>query len=81
MQEGYTHRNINDFMLCLFLVYEYNLREWRKGMKETLLGPNDISLRSFPFQGQKSLDFQGPPLPMALVLDDALIKINSSLAI
>ncbi len=27
------------------------------------------SFRSLPFQGPKSLDFQGPPLFMALVMD------------
>jgi hypothetical protein len=27
------------------------------------------SLHSLPFQGQKSLDFQGPPFPTALVMD------------
>jgi len=42
------------------------------------LGPKWHSLRSLPFQGQKSLDFQGPPLPMALEMDVARIKIISS---
>ncbi len=39
------------------------------------------SLRSMPFQGQKSLDFHCPPLPIALVMDVARIKIITSRAI
>jgi hypothetical protein len=34
-------------------------------------GPKWHLLSSWPFQGQKSLDFQGPPLPMALKMDVA----------
>ncbi len=33
------------------------------------------------FKGPKSLDFQGPPLPMALVIDVARIKIITSRAL
>jgi hypothetical protein len=38
-------------------------------------------LRSLPFQGPKKSRFQGPPLPMALVMDIAHIKIITSRAI
>jgi hypothetical protein len=38
-------------------------------------------LRSLPFQGPKSLDFQGPTLTIALVMDFARLKIIMSRAI
>jgi hypothetical protein len=46
-------------------------------------GPKWHSLRSWPchFRARKSLDFQGPPLPMALEMDVGHIKIILSLPI
>jgi hypothetical protein len=42
------------------------------------LGPNGTRFARGHFRAQKSLDFQGPPLPMALEMDVAHIKIISS---
>jgi hypothetical protein len=41
-------------------------------------GPNGTYLARGHFRAQKSLDFKGPPLPMALKMDVAYIKIISS---
>jgi hypothetical protein len=52
---------------------EYRIQntEYRIQNTETLdfFVPKWHSLRSLPFQGPKSLDFHGPPLPMALEID------------
>jgi hypothetical protein len=40
----------------------------------TFLGPNVTRFARCHFRDQKSLDFHGPPLPMALVMDAARIK-------
>jgi hypothetical protein len=44
-------------------------------------GQNGTRFARCHFGAQKSLDFQGPPLPMALKLDVACIKIIMSHAI
>ncbi len=41
----------------------------------------ELGLGSLPFQDPKGIDFQGPHLPMVLVMDVARIKIITSLAI
>ncbi len=41
----------------------------------TFLGPNSTRFARCRFRAQKSLNFQGPFLPMALVMDIARIKI------
>ncbi len=41
----------------------------------TFLGPSDTSFARCLFRAQKSLDFQGPPLPMALEIEFSRIKI------
>ncbi len=41
----------------------------------TFLGPKWHSIRSMSiYRAQKSLNFQGPPLPLALIMDAAYIK-------
>ncbi len=40
----------------------------------TFLGPNGTSFARSHFKAQKSLDFQGPPLPLPLVMDLARLK-------
>jgi hypothetical protein len=47
----------------------------------TLLGPNGTCFARCHFRAQKSLDFQGPLLSMALVMYVACIKIITSRAI
>ncbi len=42
------------------------------------MGSDGTGFRLLPFQGPKSLDFQGAPLPMALVMDLARINIIMS---
>jgi hypothetical protein len=41
----------------------------------TFLGPNSTRFARGHFRAQKSLDFQGPPLPMALKMDFPPMKI------
>jgi hypothetical protein len=36
--------------------------------------PFEVIYNSLPFQGTKSLDFHGPPLPLALIMDVTRIK-------
>ncbi len=43
----------------------------------TVLGLNGARFATI-FRAQTSLDFQGPPLPMALVMDVARVKIIKS---
>jgi hypothetical protein len=40
-----------------------------------VLGPNDTRLAHCHFRTQISLDIQGPPLPIALIMDFARLKI------
>jgi hypothetical protein len=40
----------------------------------TFVGPNDICFPYRHFRAQKSLDFEGPPLPLPLVMDLARLK-------
>jgi hypothetical protein len=47
----------------------------------TFLGQNGTDFVRCHFRAQKSLDFQGPTLPMALVMHVAHIKIITSRAI
>jgi hypothetical protein len=46
-----------------------------------ILYPNGTRYACCHFRAQTSLDFQGPPLPMALVMDVARIKIITFRAI
>ncbi len=49
------------------------------GLKiSTFLGPNGTRFPCGHLRAEKSLNFQGPPLPMALEMDVAHIKIISS---
>jgi hypothetical protein len=41
-------------------------------------GPKWQSFRPLPFQGPKSLDFQGPPLPMPLVNRNDVARLKTS---
>ncbi len=49
--------------LPMYLFFLYGAWTWMWANHSTALGPMALSS---PFQAQKSLDFQGPPLPMAI---------------
>jgi hypothetical protein len=55
------------------------IEEGRLALKiSTFLGPNDTRFARCHFWAQKSLDFEGPPSLMALLMDVARIKIIMS---
>jgi hypothetical protein len=47
----------------------------------TFWGPNGTRCARYHYRTQKSLDFQGPPLKMAQVMDIARLKIITDIAI
>ncbi len=49
--------------------------------ESTFFGTNGIRYARCSFRALKKLDFQGPPLPLTLVMDVACIKIITSSAI
>ncbi len=53
----------------------------RKSKLSTFLGPDGTRFARFHFKAQKSLNFQGPPLPTAIIMGVARIKIIMSRAI
>jgi hypothetical protein len=59
--------------MCLFFYMALGLNDFDAGKSITPLldffGPNDTRFARCHFRAQKSLDFQGPPLPMALEMD------------
>ncbi len=66
---------LNDFEVG-YIHYSGHWKGWALKIS-AFLGPNGTRFARDHFRAQKSLDFQGPPLPMALEMDVAHIKIIS----
>jgi hypothetical protein len=65
--------------MYLFFYMALGLNDFDAGKSITrLFWPKWHWLRSLPFQGHKKSRFSGPPLPMALVMDLARIRIITS---
>ncbi len=74
--------NLYEYMHASDII-AYKKRSWRHVTHNihNFLDPNGIRFARCYFRAQKSLDFQGPTLPMAHVIDVARIKIITSRAL